>query len=89
MYNDNHQANHSKFGIYKFNSLLHNLSIADLNLCHYLSFLRPIPQFGEGNGNPLQYSCVENPMEGGAREATVHGVAKSQTRLSDFTTLQY
>ena len=44
---------------------------------------------GEGNGNPLQYSCLENPMEGGAWEATVHGVAKSQTRLSDFTTLQY
>ena len=40
---------------------------------------------GEGNGNPLQYSCLENPMKGGAWWATVHGVAKSQTRLSDFT----
>ena len=40
---------------------------------------------GEGNGNPLQYSCLENPMEGGAWWATVHGVTKSQTRLSDFT----
>ena len=40
---------------------------------------------GEGNGNPLQYSCLENPMEGGAWWATVHGVAKSRTRLSDFT----
>ena len=40
---------------------------------------------GEGNGTPLQYSCLENPMEGGARWATVHGVAKSRTRLSDFT----
>ena len=40
---------------------------------------------GEGNGNPLQYSCLENPMEGGAWKATVHGVAKSRTRLSDFT----
>ena len=40
---------------------------------------------GEGNGNPLQYSCLENPMEGGAWLATVHGVTKSQTRLSDFT----
>ena len=39
---------------------------------------------GEGNGNPLQYSCLENPMDGGAWWATVHGVAKSQTRLSDF-----
>ena len=40
---------------------------------------------GEGNGNPLQYSCLEDPMEGGAWWATVHGVAKSRTRLSDFT----
>ena len=40
---------------------------------------------GEGNGNPLQYSCLENPMDGGAWWATVQGVAKSQTRLSDFT----
>ena len=40
---------------------------------------------GEGNGNPLQYSCLENFMDGGALWATVHGVAKSQTRLSDFT----
>ena len=41
---------------------------------------------GEGNGSPLQYSCLENPMDGGAWLATVHGVAKSRTRLSDFTT---
>ena len=40
---------------------------------------------GKGNGNPLQYSCLENPMDGGAWWAIVHGVAKSQTRLSDFT----
>ena len=40
---------------------------------------------GEGNGNPLQYSCLENPMERGAWWATIHGVAKSRTRLSDFT----
>ena len=39
----------------------------------------------EGNGNPLQYSCLENPMDGGAWRATVPGVAKSRTRLSDFT----
>ena len=36
---------------------------------------------GEGNGNPLQYSCLENPMDGGAWRATVHGVAQSRTRL--------
>ena len=40
---------------------------------------------GEGNGNPLQYYCLENPMDRGAWQATVHGIAKSQTRLSDFT----
>ena len=40
---------------------------------------------GEGNGIPVQYSCLENPMDGGAWWAAVHGVAKSRTRLSDFT----
>ena len=40
---------------------------------------------GEGNGTPLQYSCLENPMGRGAWWAAVHGVAKSQIRLSDFT----
>jgi len=44
---------------------------------------------GEGNGNPLQYSCLENPIDRGAWQATVHGVAKSQTRLSDFTFFLY
>ena len=42
---------------------------------------------GEGNGNPLQCSCLENSMDGGAWWSTVHGVAKSRTRLSDFTSL--
>ena len=40
---------------------------------------------GEGNGTPLQYSCLENPRDGGAWWAAVHLVAKSWTRLSDFT----
>ena len=40
---------------------------------------------GEGNGDPLQYSCLENAMDGGAWWAAVHGVAKSPTRLRDFT----
>ena len=44
---------------------------------------------GKGNGNPLQYSCLENPMDGGAWWATVHRVAKSQTQLSDFTSLHF
>ena len=39
---------------------------------------------GEGNGNPLQYSCLENPMDGGTWWAIVHRVAKSQTRLRDY-----
>ena len=41
--------------------------------------------YGEGNGTSLQYSCLENPTDGGAWKAAVHGVAKGQTRLSDFT----
>ena len=49
------------------------------NLIHIYSI------FGEGNGNPLQYSCLENPMDRGAEWAAVLGVAKSRTRLSDFT----
>ena len=44
----------------------------------------PFPP-GEGNGTPLQYSCLENPMDGGPWWAAVHGVAKSRTRLSNFT----
>ena len=40
---------------------------------------------GEGYGNPLQYSCLENPVDRGAWWATVHGVAKNQTQLSDFS----
>ena len=50
--------------------------------------LRLIPRLGrssgEGNGNPLQYSCLENPMDGVAWQATVRGVVKSWTRLSNF-----
>ena len=40
---------------------------------------------GKGNGNPLQYYCLENPMDREAWQATVYGVAKSRTRLNDFT----
>ena len=42
-------------------------------------------KIGEGNGTPLQHSCLENPMDGGAWWAAVHGVTRSQTQLSDFT----
>ena len=44
---------------------------------------------GEGNGNPLQYSCLGNPMDRGAWQATVHGVAKSQTQLSNVFFYHY
>ena len=44
---------------------------------------------GEGNGIPLQYSCLENPMDGGARWAAVHGVTRSRTRPSDFTFMHW
>ena len=44
-----------------------------------------MPTSREGNGTPLQYSCLENPMDGGAWWAEVHEVAQSQTRLGDFT----
>ena len=44
---------------------------------------------GEGSGDPLQYSCLENPMDGGAWWATVHRAAKNQTQLRDFTFLSF
>ena len=40
---------------------------------------------GEGNGTPLQYSCLENPMDGGAWKAALHGVTEDRTQLSNFT----
>ena len=49
------------------------------------SEIKNIWSLGEGNGTPLQYSCLENPMDGGASWAAVHGVAESQIRLSDLT----
>ena len=50
----------------------------------WLHFLSIVP-FGEENGNPLQCSCLENPMDWGAYWVTVHRVTKSRTQLSDFT----
>ena len=55
------------------------LSSAIFITCSWSNFSR------EGNGTPLQYSCLENPMDGGAWLAAVHEVTKSLTRLSDFT----
>ena len=48
-------------------------------------FEQTLGDFGEGNGTPLQYSCLANPMDGGAWWAAVHGVATSRKRLSNFT----
>ena len=74
---------------------LQHLSFVDFNDGHsdwrgmvphcrfYLHFSNN--KYGEGNGTPLQYSCLENPMDRGAWWAAVHGITKSRTRLSDFT----
>ena len=71
-------------------SLTLNLSLSHcLAPNHHLGFtslflMFPRLTLGEGNGTPLQYFCLEYPMDGGAWRAAVHGVAKSRTRLSDF-----
>ena len=54
-----------------------------------LHFHLSLSCIGEGNGNPLQFSCLENPMDRAAWWATVHRVEKSRTRLSDFTSLHF
>ena len=48
------------------------------------TWVQILPSRGERNGNPLQYSCLENSIDRGATQATVHGIAKSRTKLSDF-----
>ena len=57
------------------------------HLIFIISFKLAIVSFicGEGNRNPLQYSCLENPMDGGAWYAAVHGLARSWTQLTNFT----
>ena len=57
-------------------SIFNSTGVSSLNVSLFLS--------GEGDGTPLQYSCLKNPMDGEAWWAAVHGVAKSRTRLSDF-----
>ena len=56
-----------------------------VRMCFFFFFTYFIYSPGEGNGTPLQYSCLESPMDGGTWWAAVHGVAKSQRRLSGFT----
>ena len=61
---------------------MHNTTV----FVHSINILKiPSVCYGEGNGTPFQHSCLENPMDRGAWWAAVHGVAKSQTRLSDLT----
>ena len=63
---------------YPENKFISAISSDSIYMCQYTIFI------GEGNGNPLQYSCLANPMDGGAWQAEVHGVTRSWTRLSDF-----
>ena len=56
-----------------------------VSLGKFLKLSSLLYHFGEGDGTPLQYSCLENPMDGGAWKAAVHGVAEGRTRLSEFT----
>ena len=62
-----------------------NFTFSQSALSCFINLPRAQPYIGEGNGTPLQYSCLENPMDGGAWWAAVHGVTKSRARLSDFT----
>ena len=72
-----------------FSEVLNPIHVGWNQLLEYSSYCCHFDLFpwimGEGNGNPLQFSCLENPMDGGAWWAAVHGVPKSRTRLSDFT----
>ena len=66
------------------NSLFRQLIKVSIEAFFFFKFQLVI-KIREGNGTPLQYSCLENPMDGGAWKAAVHGVAEGQTRLSNFT----
>ena len=57
----------------------------ELDMAERLHFHFSLSCMGEGNGNPLQHSCLENPRDGGAWWAAVYGVTQSRTQLSDFT----
>ena len=65
-------------------TLFYSLRILEC-LSQHCTYLYGCVFIGEGNGTPLQYSCLENPMDGGAWWAAAHGVSKSQARLNDFT----
>ena len=68
------------------NNILKSRDIIFLARVHLVkAVVFPVVMYGEGNGTPLQYSCLENPIDRAAWWAALHGVSKSQTQLSDFT----
>ena len=73
------------YGVAQSRTWLKRLSSSSSSSSRFFLFGTSLLFYGEGSGTPLQYSCLENPMDGGAWWATVHGVAKSRTWLSDFT----
>ena len=73
----------SKDNIFNLNSLVAQMIESSCNAGELGSIPGLGSSSGEGNGNPLQYSCLDNSMDKGAWWATVHGVTKSQTRVSD------
>ena len=74
----------SMFSDYEFDYYRYLLEVESTVLVCIYCILECIFKVKLGNGTPLQYSCLENPMDGGAWWAAVHGVTKSRTRLSDF-----
>ena len=79
----------SKMYLKKIQSIQHCIEKEELylriELPNNFTILSSSLAYGEGKGNPRQYSCLETPMDGGAWWAAAHGVAKTQTRLSEFT----
>ena len=69
----------------EYSSLCYTIEPCCLSILYMIVCICPSLDPGEGNGTPLQYSCLENPMDGGAWYAADPGVAKSRTRLSNFT----
>ena len=65
-------------------STIHGVTKSQTQLSTRHNVINVYSRIGEGNGTPLQCSCLENSRDGGAWQAAVHGVAKSRTRLSDF-----
>ena len=79
-------CSHKSLNINVYTSFIHNSPKLEIIQTSFKMITQIVVQFcGEGDGTPLQYSCLENPMDGGAWQTAVHVVAKSQTRLSDFT----